>query len=99
MFNAQNPVTSPLGNNGAEHYRDSYWLGRCVGELPLPRAIGWGPRLDLMDSQREDLSLPGGKCPFSPCPLLCALSSEQALRVDLLRGRGYGCLHAGVLSS
>nr|KAF6508557.1 testis expressed 38 [Rousettus aegyptiacus] len=33
-------------------------MDRWVGELPLPRAIGQVPRLELMDSQREDLSLP-----------------------------------------
>lgn len=70
-----------------------------LGELPLPRAIGWVPRLDLMDSQQEDLSLPGGKCPSSPCLLPCAVSVGQTLREDLLHGWGDGCLHRGVLSS
>lgn len=74
MFNAQNPVTSALGNNGTKHSRAFYWLGRWVSELLLPRAISWVPRLDLMDSQQEDLSLPGGKCPFSLCPLPCTLA-------------------------
>lgn len=39
-----------------------------------------------MDSQQEDLSLPGGKCPFSPCLLPCALSKGQTLREELLHG-------------
>lgn len=86
MFTAQNPVTSPLGNNGTKYSRAFYWQGRWVGELPLPRAISWVPRLDLMDSQQEDLSLPGGKCPFSPCLLPCALSKGQTLREELLHG-------------
>lgn len=49
-------------------------MDRWVGELPLPRAIGQVPRLELMDSQREDLSLPDGKCLSNLFSLFCAIS-------------------------
>ncbi|XP_008055481.1 testis-expressed protein 38 [Carlito syrichta] len=40
---------------GPGHSRNSYWLGRWVGEFPLLRAVSQIPRLSLMGSQQEDL--------------------------------------------